>query len=72
MSTAVEGKAMEDIKKQLASLQTTVQSLQATVKDQQAKIKDQQAKIEELKKERNSSKNNGKNYISDILLDIQS
>ena len=49
---------MKGIKKQLASLQTTVQCLQATVEDQQAKI-------EELKQEVNSSIY-GKNYISDI------
>ena len=41
---------MEDIKKQLAALHTTVQ--------------DQQAKIEELKKEVNSLKKDGKNKMT--------
>ena len=50
MSTAVEGKAIEDIKIQLAALQTTMQ--------------EQRAKIEELEKEVKSLKIDGKNEIN--------
>ena len=50
MSTAVEGKAIEDIKNQLAALQTTMQ--------------EQRAKIEELEKEVKSLKKDGKNEIN--------
>ena len=61
MSHAVEGKFMEDVRKQLAILETTVQDQQAKLEDQQAKITDQQAKIEALNKKVNSLKKDGKN-----------
>ena len=52
VSNVVEGKFMEDIRKQLAALQATVQ--------------DQQVKIKELQKEVNSLKKDGKNKISGL------
>ena len=70
----VEGKFMEDIKKQFGALQAIMQSLQTTIQDQQAKIEnqearieDQQTKIKELKKEVDSSEHEGNNYISSTL-----
>ena len=47
VSSVVVGQVMEDIKKQFASLQTTMQSLQITVKEQQEKIENQEAKLED-------------------------
>ena len=53
MSNEVEGKFMKDVRKQLATLETTIQDQQAKLEDQQTKIKDQQTKLKgEFLKER--------------------